>query len=111
MEPALDTEAALRALAHPGRRRMLQLVWDGERTSSELAERCGFSKPAASQHLKVLRDADLVTVRVDGTRRLYRARAEQLSKLRAFLDEFWGERLDALRSAVEAPRSPRGRRG
>jgi DNA-binding transcriptional ArsR family regulator len=100
---ALDAEAALRALAHPGRRKMLQLVWDGERTSGELAEQCGFSKPATSQHLKVLREADLVSVRVDGTRRLYRARAEQLAQLRAFLDRFWGERLDALRAAVEPP--------
>ncbi len=105
----LVAEAALRALAHPGRRRMLQLVWDGERSSTELAERCGLSKPATSQHLKVLREASLVSVRADGTRRLYRARAEQLAELRTFLDQFWGERLDTLRAAVEGA-APRGRR-
>ena len=99
----MDAEAALRALAHPGRRQMLQLVWDGERSSSELADHCGLSKPATSQHLKVLREAELVAVRMDGTRRLYRARAEQLAALRTFLDGFWGRRLDALRTAVEDP--------
>jgi DNA-binding transcriptional ArsR family regulator len=96
-----STEAALRALAHPGRRRMLQLVWDAERNSGELAERCGLSKPATSQHLKVLREADLVEVRVSGNQRLYRARAEQLAKVRAVLDEFWADRLDALHGALE----------
>jgi DNA-binding transcriptional ArsR family regulator len=106
---SLDAEASLRALAHPGRRRMLQLVWDGERSSTELAERCGLSKPAASQHLKVLREAGLVSVRVDGTRRLYRARAKQLAELRTFLDGFWGDRLENLRAAVEGP-PPRRRR-
>jgi DNA-binding transcriptional ArsR family regulator len=94
-------DAALRALAHPGRRQMLALVWDAERTSSELASRCGFSKPAASQHLKVLREAELVDVRVDGTRRLYRARAEQLAAVRSLLDAFWGDRLGRLKAQVE----------
>lgn len=93
---------ALRALAHPGRRRMLRLAWDAERTAGELADACGLSKPAASQHLKVLREADLVAVRVDGNRRLYRARAERLAELRAFLDGFWSARLDALREVAEA---------
>jgi DNA-binding transcriptional ArsR family regulator len=107
--PDFDPEVALRALGHPGRRRMLELVWDAERTSSELAEQCGFSRPGASQHLKVLRDAALVNVRVDGTSRLYRADAGHLVALREFLDEFWSERLGALRLAAEGPR-PRKRR-
>lgn len=108
MTAPLDAEAALRALAHAGRRQMLRLVWDAERSSTELAERCGLSKPATSQHLKVLREADLVSVRVAGTRRLYRARTEQLAALRAFLDRFWGDRLDALRTALEGtPPTPR----
>ena len=80
---------------------MLELVWDAERTSSELAERCGFTKPAASQHLKVLREAELVDVRVDGTRRLYRARVEQLDAVRRLLDGFWGDRLGRLKREVE----------
>lgn len=94
---------------------MLELVWEGERPASELAERCALSRPATSQHLKVLRDAGLVAVRNEGNRRLYRARAEQLAALRTFLDHFWGSSLDRLRQEVEqqAParrgRPPRGR--
>lgn len=97
---------ALRAIAHQGRRRMLRLAWDGERSSGELADACGLSRPAASQHLKVLKDAGLVDVRVDGNRRWYRTRAERLDELRAFLDGFWAARLGALRAAAEddAPR-------
>lgn len=91
-----DPEVALRALAHPGRRAMLKLVWDADRTSSELAERCGLSKPATSQHLKVLRDAELVSVTAVGTRRLYRARTDRLAELRRFLDLFWADRLQRL---------------
>jgi DNA-binding transcriptional ArsR family regulator len=97
----IDAGAGLRALAHPGRRRMLELVWDTDRSSSELAERCRLSRPAASQHLKVLRDASLVSVRAEGNRRLYRARTDQLAALRDILDRFWGARLQALRAAVE----------
>src|SRR5438045_420632 len=94
-------DAGLRAISHPGRRRVLELVWDRERPSSELAERCRLSKPAMSQHLRVLRHAGLVTVRVDGNRRLYRVRAERLAELRSVLDRFWADRLDALRDATE----------
>jgi DNA-binding transcriptional ArsR family regulator len=87
-----DSEAGLRALADPRRRRMLALVWDRERSSSDLARRCELTRPAASQHLRVLREADLVSVRSDGNRRLYRVRADRLAELRAMLDEFWGSR-------------------
>ena len=65
-------EATLQAISHRGRRAMLRLAWDAERTSSELADAAGLSRSAASQHLKVLRDAGLVQVRVDANRRLYR---------------------------------------
>jgi len=61
-----------------------------------LRESCKLSRPAASQHLKVLREADLVSVRAEGTRRLYRARADRLAELRAMLDQFWGSRLASL---------------
>jgi DNA-binding transcriptional ArsR family regulator len=63
-------DATLRALANPARRAMLELVWDAERTSSEIAEAVGATRPATSQHLKVLRDAGLVQVRADGSQRL-----------------------------------------
>lgn len=95
-------EDALQAISHPGRRTMLRLAWDAECTSSELADAAGLSKSAASQHLKVLRDAGLVHVRVDANRRLYRVDPERLATLRAFLDEFWGDHLDALAATAEA---------
>ena len=94
-------EDALRAIANPRRRAMLELVWDGERTAGEIARRSGLSAPATSQHLKVLRDAGLVSVRVDANRRLYRAEPERLAQLRGTLEAFWGERLARLRDDLE----------
>ena len=85
-------DATLQAISHRGRRVMLRLAWDAERTSSELADAAGLSRSAASQHLKILRDAGLVQVRVDANRRLYRVDPERLATLRAFLDDFWGDR-------------------
>jgi DNA-binding transcriptional ArsR family regulator len=86
-------EAALRALSHPVRRQMLELVWDGERSSSEVAATVGVSRPVASQHLKVLRDAGLVVVHADGNRRLYRVDVDGLAAVRAELERFWHGRL------------------
>lgn len=104
-----DREAALRALADPRRRAMLQLVWDHEASPSDLARRCQLSRPATSQHLKMLRDADLVSVRVDGTRRFYRVRARRLAELREMLDEFWGSRLASLLAELGASEKAAGR--
>ena len=95
-------QAAIDAIAHPGRRAILRLVLDRELPVSELAERVGVSQPAASQHLKVLREAGLVRGRVDGRRRLYRADSEGLDRLRRELDAFWGPALAALKAAAEA---------
>jgi DNA-binding transcriptional ArsR family regulator len=75
---------------------MLSLVLDQERSSSELASRCRLSRPAASQHLRVLREVGLVTLREEGNRRLYRAQVNRLAEVRAMLDAFWGERLARL---------------
>ncbi len=80
---------------------MLDLVWDRERGASEIAELSGLSKPAASQHLRVLREAGLVRVRVAGNQRLYRSDEVRLAELRAALDAFWGDRLGRLRAEVE----------
>lgn len=96
-------EEALKAIANPRRRAMLSLVWDRERTATEIADRSRLSKPATSQHLKILRDAGLVHVRVDGNRRLYRADAPQVAELRAALEDFWGERLERMRDELERP--------
>jgi DNA-binding transcriptional ArsR family regulator len=95
-------QEAIDAIAHPGRRAMLRLVLDRELPVGEIAERVGLSQPAASQHLKVLRDAGLVRGRVDGRRRLYRVDLEGLERLRRQLDAYWGPALAALKEAAEA---------
>jgi DNA-binding transcriptional ArsR family regulator len=94
-------QQALDAISHPGRREMLRLVLDGERPVSELAARVGMSQPAASQHLKVLREAGLVRGRVDGRHRLYRVDADGLERLRCELEGYWGPALAALKDAAE----------
>lgn len=101
-------DSALQAIGHPGRRAMLRLAWDAERTSGELADAAGLSQSAASQHLKLLREQGLVHVRIDANRRLYRVDLERLAELRAHLDEFWGDRLGALKATAET--TPRRRR-
>ena len=97
-------DTTLRALASPARRAILALVWDAERSSSEIAEAVGATRPATSQHLKVLRDAGLVQVRADGSQRLYRVDSERLAEVRAALERFWGARLGRLSAAVAADR-------
>jgi DNA-binding transcriptional ArsR family regulator len=94
-------ETALRALSDPGRRRILTLVRDEEHSAGEIAAEFTVSWPAVSQHLRVLREAGLVTERREGTRRLYRARPEGLDEVRAFLDEFWDVKLERLKREVE----------
>lgn len=95
-------------MGHPGRRAMLRLALDGERTATELADAAGLRPSAASPHLKLLREVGLMHVRVDARRRLYRVDLERLADVRAALDELWGDRLDALRIRAEA--EPKGRR-
>jgi DNA-binding transcriptional ArsR family regulator len=95
-------EDILEVIAHPGRRAMLRLVMEREHTPGDLAAATGMTQPAASQHLKVLRDAGLVTVRVDGQRRLYRVDFAGLNRLKAELDVFWETSLAALAKSAEA---------
>jgi DNA-binding transcriptional ArsR family regulator len=99
-------QAAIEALSHPTRRAILRLVLDQELPVSELAGRLGMSQPAASQHLKVLRDAGLVRGRVDGRRRLYQVDLQGLQRLRAELDSLWEPALLALKEAAEAEGRP-----
>ena len=94
-------ETALRALSDPGRRRILTLVRDEEHSAGEIAAEFTTTWPAVSQHLRVLKDAGLVTERREGTRRYYRARPEGLDDVRAFLDEFWDDKLERLKREVE----------
>jgi DNA-binding transcriptional ArsR family regulator len=102
-------EAALKAIAQPRRRKILTLVRDAELSAGEIAAHFEVTRPAISQHLNVLKEAGLLSERRSGTRRLYRARPEGLSELKTFLEEFWDERLDALKR--EAERKESGKRG
>lgn len=103
-------DAALKAIAEPRRRRILALVRDGELSAGEISAHFDVTGPAISQHLNVLKEAGLVSERRNGTRRLYQARPEGLSELKAFLEGFWEERLDALKREAERKESTkRGR--
>jgi len=96
-------DAALKALAEPRRRAILRLVWSRELAATDIADRFrDVTRPAISQHLAVLKDANLVTERRDGTRRLYRANADTMAELRAFLDDYWTSGLERLRDVAEA---------
>jgi DNA-binding transcriptional ArsR family regulator len=103
-------EAALRAIAEPRRRRILQLVRERELSAGQIASQFDVSRPAISQHLGVLKEAGLVDERRNGTQRLYRARPQGLADLKAFLDGFWGERLDALQHDAEREERKDGER-
>jgi DNA-binding transcriptional ArsR family regulator len=94
-------QAALEAIAEPRRRAILRLVRDEELPAGEIASQFEVTRPAISQHLRVLRGAGLVSERRDGTRRLYRARPEALAELRSFLEEFWDTSLERLKAEVE----------
>jgi DNA-binding transcriptional ArsR family regulator len=105
-------EAALKAIAAPRRRQILTLVRDGELSAGEIAAHFDVTRPAVSQHLTVLKEAGLVSERRNGTKRLYQARPEGLVQLKAFLDEFWGDRLEVLkREAEREERSKHGKHG
>jgi DNA-binding transcriptional ArsR family regulator len=88
---------AAHAIADPVRRRVLELVRDGELPAGKLAAEFEVSRPAVSRHLRVLREAGLVSERREGRQRLYRANPAPLAELRSWLDSYWHGRLDALR--------------
>ena len=95
---------AYAALAEPSRRRILDLLRDGERSVNELVDRLELSQPGVSKHLKVLREAGLVEVRPDGKRRWYGLRAEPLAEVADWLEPYrrhWSARLDALERHLE----------
>src|SRR5689334_9362103 len=100
-------EGALKAIAAPRRREILSLVRADELSAGAIAAHFDVTRPAISQHLTVLKEAGLVTERRNGTRRLYRARPEGLAELKAFLDEFWDERLAALKREAEREETER----
>ena len=92
------------AIAEPNRRVILDLLRAGERPACDLVEATRLSQPGLSKHLKVLREAGLVSVRPDGQRRLYRLEPRNLAALDAWLTpfrSFWATRLDALETHLE----------
>jgi len=92
---------ALRALGEPRRREILRLVWDAERSSGEIASHFDITGPAVSQHLKVLREAGLVTERREGTRHLFVANHLALRQLREQLAWLWDDGLVRLKREAE----------
>jgi DNA-binding transcriptional ArsR family regulator len=99
------TEQILDALGDPTRRSVLERLRGGPRSVGEIAHGMDVTRPAVSQHLKVLKAARLVVDRAEGTRRLYAVEAEGLAALRGWLDGFWDEALAAFKEAAE--REPR----
>src|SRR4051812_12418719 len=90
------------ALADPTRRTILELVAARPRAVRELADLLPVTRPAVSQHLKLLKAAGLVVDRAEGTRRIYRADPAGLERLRAQLDRFWNQALVNFKQLVEA---------
>jgi DNA-binding transcriptional ArsR family regulator len=91
----------LDALGDPTRRAVFERLRRGPQSVTELADELPVSRPAVSQHLRVLREAGLVTERRDGTRRLYRIDPDGLGELRDYFDDFWGDALAAFKAAAE----------
>jgi|SRR3990172_8095470 len=91
----------LHAISQPRRREILRLVRDRELSSGEISSHFEVSRPAVSQHLKILVEAGLIDLRRQGTSRLYRARPEGLNEIRAYLEAFWEDRLGELKHAAE----------
>jgi DNA-binding transcriptional ArsR family regulator len=92
-------------LAEPTRRRILDLLLEEPRSVGELVERLGLSQPGTSKHLRVLRDAGLVQVRVDAQRRWYELRPEPLAEMDAWLQPYrqlWSRSLDALEQHLDS---------
>jgi DNA-binding transcriptional ArsR family regulator len=100
---ARSIDLVAQALADDTRRSIFRMVRDNERSAGDLAAAfSSMSRPAVSQHLRVLSTAGLVTVRPDGNRRMYRARREGLAEMWEYLDEMWTDRLWRLKQVAEA---------
>jgi DNA-binding transcriptional ArsR family regulator len=92
---------AFAALADPTRRAVFERLAGGPRSVGELAERLPVSRPAVSQHLKVLKAAGLVVDRPEGARRVYQIDPQGLGQIRAWLDRFWDAALEAFKAEAE----------
>ena len=94
-------DSVLAAMSDPTRRAVLEMLREGPHSVAEIAERLPVSRPAVSQHLKVLKQADLVFERREGTRRLYEVDAAGLETLRAYLESFWADALAEFKSTAD----------
>jgi DNA-binding transcriptional ArsR family regulator len=97
-----DALDALGALADPTRRRVFERLLSGPLAVNEIATGMPVTRPAVSQHLRVLRSAGLVTARSEGTRRVYAVSPQGIGALRTWMDEYWGRALEGFRAAAEA---------
>ncbi len=95
---------AFEALGDPNRRAIVELLRGGDRSVQELADALPISRPAVSRHLRLLKQAGLVTDRAEGTRRLYRLHDEGIEAVRAYLEQVWGETAARFRMAAENTR-------
>ena len=92
---------AIQALGDPTRRSIFERLRNGPRAVGELARELPVSRPAVSQHLRVLKEAGLVTEQRNGTRRIYRVDAASVAELRDYFDGFWSDALESFKRAVE----------
>jgi DNA-binding transcriptional ArsR family regulator len=92
------------ALGDPHRRAIVELLREGDRSVRELADALPISRPAVSRHLRLLKDAGLVTDRPEGTRRLYRLHDEGIEAVRRYLEEVWGDAAARFKLAAENTR-------
>ena len=99
---------ALAALADPTRRSVFERLIDGALPVGRIAKGLPVSRPAVSQHLKVLKEAGLVTDRAEGTRRVYSIDPQGLGAVRRYLDQFWDQALQAFATEVEKDTKPEG---
>jgi DNA-binding transcriptional ArsR family regulator len=101
--------SAFEALADPTRRRIVELVSEGERSAGEIASAFAISRPGVSKHLRVLREHGVIRSRSEGTRRLYSLDGDGLVELDEWIRRFWTNRLDALETELRRGRRDRGK--
>ena len=101
MPPRAQATDPFHALGDPNRREIVKLLRGGESSVQQLADRLPISRPAVSRHLRLLRQAGLVSDRPEGTRRLYRLHDEGIAEVRAYLEQVWGDAATRFKLLVE----------